>query len=65
MLERAGKRNANNEKYQIWHGNSEPSKITIQSNYQLIEMMDQKLDYIHQNPVKEGSITLTVSAFKY
>lgn len=48
MLERAGKRNPNNEVYQFWQQNNNP--IELSSN----EMMDQKLDYIHQNPAKEG-----------
>ena len=48
MLERAGKKNSNNETYQFWQQNNNP--IELSTN----KMMDQKLDYIHQNPVKEG-----------
>ncbi|MEQ9376505.1 MAG: transposase [Imperialibacter sp.] len=48
MLEGAGKKNSNNETYQFWQQNNNP--IELSTN----KMMDQKLDYIHQNPVKEG-----------
>ncbi len=50
MFERAGKRNPNNQKYQFWQQNNQP--IELSTN----EMMDQKLNYIHENPVKEGLV---------
>ena len=48
MFERAGKRNPNNESYQLWQQGNHP--IELYSN----EVIDQKLDYIHQNPVTAG-----------
>jgi hypothetical protein len=51
MFERAGKRNPNNLKYQFWQQNNHP--IELSTN----EMMEQKLNYIHENPVKEGIVT--------
>ncbi len=45
MFGRAGKQNPNNETYQFWQQHNHP--IELWSN----EIMDQKLDYIHNNPV--------------
>ncbi|MGV3504908.1 MAG: transposase [Adhaeribacter sp.] len=45
---RAGKRNSNNENYQFWQQNNQP--IELNTNF----MIDQKLAYIHQNPVENG-----------
>ncbi len=50
MFERAGKRNPNNIHYQFWQQNNQP--ILLDSN----ALMDQKLAYIHQNPVVEGLV---------
>jgi hypothetical protein len=50
MFERAGKRNPNNTKYQFWQQDNHP--IELATN----EMMQQKLDYIHQNPVAAGLV---------
>jgi len=50
MFERAGKRNPNNQQYQFWQQHNQP--IELWSN----EMMQQKLDYIHQNPVEAGYV---------
>lgn len=41
----AGRSNSNNEVYQFWKQDNKP--IELYSN----AMMDQKLDYIHRNPV--------------
>lgn len=38
--------------YQLWEEGSHPQAITCE------EMMRQKLDYIHQNPVKRGYVDL-------
>ncbi|WP_428327356.1 REP-associated tyrosine transposase [Mucilaginibacter sp.] len=48
FFEREGKHNSNNEQYQFWQQGSHP--IELWSN----EVTDQKLDYIHNNPVKAG-----------
>ncbi|MGL1887482.1 MAG: transposase [Reichenbachiella sp.] len=50
MFERAGKRNPNNKKYQFWQQNNHP--IELSSN----RIMQQKLDYIHANPVEAGIV---------
>ena len=47
---KAGKHNANNENFQIWQNGSFPT--LLDSNF----LIDQKVDYIHQNPVKAGSV---------
>lgn len=50
MFEKAGKRNKRNSNFQLWKQDNQP--IELMTN----EMMDQKLEYIHQNPVKEGIV---------
>jgi putative transposase len=50
MLKRAGSKNGNNNDYQFWQQNYHP--IELWDNY----MMQQKLDYIHQNPVEAGFV---------
>lgn len=50
MMEYAGRKNPNNEKYQFWQQNNQPVELSTNA------MMDQKLDYIHNNPVKEGMV---------
>lgn len=50
MFERAGKRNVNNKKYQFWQQHNQPIELT--SNL----LMEQKLNYIHQNPVEAGFV---------
>ena len=47
-FERAGKKNPNNEFYQFWQQGNHP--IELYSN----AVMDQKLNYIHNNPVAAG-----------
>ena len=42
------KRNSNNKNYQFWQQDNHP--IQLSTN----EMMDQRLEYVHHNPVKEG-----------
>ena len=46
----AGKRNSNNKNYQFWQQDNRP--IQLSTN----EMMDQRLEYVHNNPVKEGIV---------
>ena len=50
MFERAGRYNINNRKFQFWQQDNHP--VELSSN----EMLDQRLDYIHNNPVKEGIV---------
>ena len=50
MFERAGKRNSNNTKYQFWQQHNHP--IQLDDN----KIFDQKLEYIHQNPVVAGFV---------
>ncbi|WKN32910.1 transposase [Porifericola rhodea] len=46
----AGQRNSNNKYYQFWQQDNHPVEL---SNNQ---MMDQRLDYIHQNTVAAGLV---------
>jgi REP element-mobilizing transposase RayT len=50
MFARAGKRNSNNKIYQFWQQENHPVELT--SNY----IMDQRLEYLHENPVKAGIV---------
>ena len=47
---KSGKHNVNNKNFQIWQNGSFP--ILLDSNY----LIDQKVEYIHQNPVKAGFV---------
>jgi putative transposase len=51
MMERAGKKNGNNNDWQFWQQHNQPIEIKSQ------EMFDKTLDYIHQNPVLAGFVT--------
>lgn len=50
MFERAGKHNANNEQYQFWQQNNHPIELSTH------QMMIQRLDYLHNNPVESGAV---------
>lgn len=50
MFKSAGKKNINNKTHQFWRQDNHP--IELSTN----EMMDQKLDYIHDNPVEAGIV---------
>lgn len=52
MMEYAGKQNNYNGKFQLWQEGNHP--IELSNN----KIMDQKLDYIHNNPVKAGFVSL-------
>ncbi|MDX2305527.1 MAG: transposase [Microscillaceae bacterium] len=52
MFERAAKKNARNTHHQFWQQDNHAEELF--SN----QFMEQKLDYIHQNPVKEGLVAL-------
>ena len=58
LFERAGKKNPNNTNYQFWQQDNHP--IELSNN----EMMTQKLNYIHQNPVEAG-IVLSSEEYLY
>jgi REP element-mobilizing transposase RayT len=58
LFERAGKRNNNNTIYQFWQQNNQP--IELRSN----EFIEQKLNYIHNNPVEAG-IVLSPEEYLY
>jgi len=49
-FERTGKRNSNNQQYQFWQQHNHP--IELNTNF----LLDQKLHYIHQNPVEAGFV---------
>lgn len=51
MMERAGKKNGNNNDWQLWQQHNHP--IELSTN----ELMDQKLNYLHQNPVEAGFVS--------
>lgn len=51
MMERAGKKNSNNNDWQLWQQHNQP--IEIRDN----TMFEQKLAYIHNNPVEAGFVS--------
>ena len=50
LFERAGKKNSHNTHYQFWQQHNHP--IELSTN----EMIDQRVDYIHKNPVEAGIV---------
>ena len=50
MFKRAGAKNANNKIYQFWQQDNHPIELSS------LSMMQQKLDYIHENPIKAGIV---------
>ena len=50
MFGNAGRFNPNNRKFQFWRQDNHPIECFT------AEVMQQKLDYIHNNPVKEGIV---------
>ena len=50
MFERTGRYNPNNKIYQFWEQQSHP--IELNTNI----MLEQRLEYIHNNPVKAGIV---------
>ena len=51
MMKRAGTKSSNVKNYQFWLHHNKP--IELWSNH----VIDQKLDYIHRNPVASGFVT--------
>lgn len=54
----AGAKNSNVTNYQLWQQNNQP--IEVYSNW----VLEQKVNYIHNNPVKAGFVTKPVD-WKY
>ncbi|HEU5291834.1 MAG TPA: transposase [Cyclobacteriaceae bacterium] len=50
MMERAGRKNGNNNNFQFWQQHNQP--IELNTN----KLMDQTLEYIHNNPVESGFV---------
>ena len=50
LFERAGQQNSNNTNFQFWQQHNHP--IELNTN----EMIDQRLNYIHNNPVEAGIV---------
>ncbi|WP_461453250.1 REP-associated tyrosine transposase [Mucilaginibacter sp.] len=50
MFKRAGAKNKNNDTYQFWQQDNHP--IELSTN----QMVDQRMDYLHTNPVKAGLV---------
>ncbi|MEO8771908.1 MAG: hypothetical protein ABI402_17560 [Ferruginibacter sp.] len=50
MFERAGKRNSNNKDFQFWQQDNHPIELSNPA------MLKQKLDYLHENPVRAGIV---------
>ena len=58
MMEQAGQKNSNVQKRQFWQQHNK--LIELWSN----KVMDQKIDYIHKNPVN-GGFVLESAHWKY
>lgn len=51
MMERAGSKNSNVKSRQFWQQHNNPIELWS------AKVIDQKVDYIHQNPVEAGLVT--------
>jgi REP element-mobilizing transposase RayT len=58
FFERAAKKKSNSSKYQFWQHHNQPVELWSES------VIKQKIDYIHNNPVKSGFVTNPVD-WKY
>lgn len=58
MFERAGKKNSNVKHRQFWQQHNQPIEIWS------LKVFEQKLNYIHQNPVLSGFVTDPID-YKY
>lgn len=58
MFQRAGSKNASNEKYQFWQNGYHPIELDT------IFIIDQRLNYVHENPVRAGFV-LSAEEYKY
>ncbi len=52
LLRSSGLESSSNKKYQLWQHDNHPIELTTN------EQIDQKIEYIHQNPVRAGFVTL-------
>ncbi|MBC7398775.1 MAG: transposase [Mucilaginibacter sp.] len=59
LFAKAGKQNSNNKNYQFWQQDNHPIELHPTRN-----LFDQKLNYIHQNPVTAGLVN-SASAYVY
>ena len=50
LFKKAGEQNSRNEVYQFWRQDNQPKELISQ------RFCDQKLDYIHNNPVEAGLV---------
>jgi len=50
MFECSGKKNGNNTNFQFWQQKNKPIELSD------TKMIDQKLNYLHNNPVEEGFV---------
>jgi putative transposase len=50
MMQRAAKKNSNNNDFQFWQQHNKPIELFTK------KVIQQKLDYIHNNPVVEGIV---------
>ena len=50
MFKRAGKRNSNNKGFQFWQQDNHPIELSTGL------MLKQRLDYLHENPVRAGIV---------
>jgi putative transposase len=50
MMKRAGKKNSQNAEFQLWQQDNHPIELFTH------KVLQQKLDYIHENPVKAGIV---------
>jgi len=51
MFEESGIQNKHNTKYQFWQEGNHPVELVDNT------MIEQRLDYIHQNPIKAGFVS--------
>lgn len=58
MFERAGLKNSNVKQRQFWQQHNQPIEIWS------LKVFEQKLNYIHQNPVESGFVTYPID-WKY
>ena len=50
LFKSAAAKNSNNNENQFWQQDNHPIELTTN------EMMDQRLDYLHENPVRAGFV---------
>ena len=52
IFKAAGQRNSQNRNYQFWRQNNQPKEVLPYHG----SFKNQKMDYIHNNPVKAGMV---------